>query len=77
MAHRTITISDEAYNTLASKKRDHESFTDVILRIAADKGRASSLLKLVEGWTPDENLANSIESVMKRTRKARLRRIKL
>jgi predicted CopG family antitoxin len=75
VAHKTITISEEAYNALAAKKEEHESFTDVILRVTSDRGKASSLLKLIESWPPDEDLANSIESAMKRTRKAKLRRV--
>jgi predicted CopG family antitoxin len=77
MAHKTITISEEAYSALAARKKENESFTDVILRVTADKGKASTLLKLVESWTPGEDLAQSIESAMKRTRKAKLRRISL
>ncbi len=33
MAHKTLTISEDAYRVLASIKRTGESFTDVILRI--------------------------------------------
>jgi predicted CopG family antitoxin len=77
MAHKNITISEEAYNALATRKKENESFTDVILRVMSDKGKASSLLKLVESWTPDEDLASNIESAMKRTRRVKLRRVKM
>ena len=77
MAHKNITISEEAYTALATRKKENESFTDVILRVTSDKGKASSLLKLVESWSPDEDLAKSIESAMKRTRKAKLRRVEM
>jgi predicted CopG family antitoxin len=76
VAHRTITISEEAYNALAARKKENESFSEVILRVTSDKGKASSLLKAIESWAPDEDLASSIESVMKRTRKVKLRHIK-
>jgi predicted CopG family antitoxin len=33
MAHKTLTISEEAYTLLAELKKKGESFTDVILRM--------------------------------------------
>lgn len=45
MGYKTISLSDEAYNKLASMKRKGESFGDVILRLcskAAKKPLASS-----------------------------------
>ena len=35
MAHKTITISEEAYEMLAELKKDSESFTELVKRIAA------------------------------------------
>ncbi len=35
MAHKTLTISEEAYEALAALKKEGESFTDLILRITA------------------------------------------
>ncbi len=35
MAHKTLTISEDAYKALAELKREGESFTDVIKRITA------------------------------------------
>ncbi len=35
MAHKTLTISEEAYEMLAELKKEGESFTDLIKRIAA------------------------------------------
>ncbi len=40
MAHKTITISEEAYQALAKMKKERESFTDVILRVASSRGSA-------------------------------------
>ena len=43
MATKTVTITEEAYNLLKSVKKDSESFTDAIVRVA----KKDSLLKLV------------------------------
>ena len=73
MAHKTITISDVAYDALARSKNDNESFTKVILRLTSERTRASSLLKYLEASQADEELAKSVEAAMKRTRNARLK----
>jgi predicted CopG family antitoxin len=76
MAHKTITISQEAYDALARAKIAKESFTDVILRLAP-KGNAQALMDYVRKLPPSEDLAQSIESAITRTRKAKLRKVKL
>jgi Putative antitoxin len=43
MGHRTITISDEAYRELSKMKKEWESFTDVVLRLASGRGSAKAL----------------------------------
>ena len=35
MAHKTLTISEEAYEALSELKKEGESFTDLIKRITA------------------------------------------
>jgi predicted CopG family antitoxin len=73
MAHKTITISDDAYEALAKAKKENESFTKVILRLTSQRAKASSLLEHVLASRADEELASSVERTMKRTRSARLK----
>ena len=74
MGHKTITISDDAYNALARARNDNESFTKVILRLTSEGTRAKSLLVHLKGLGPDEELAKNIEAAMRRTRRAQLTR---
>lgn len=72
MGHKTITISDEAYEALSRLKRDKESFTDVILRLA--KSRAGgTLLDYIRSLEPDEDFAKIMEEVVKERMKISLR----
>ena len=73
MAHKTITISVKAYEALAKSRTDNESFTKVILRLTSERSNASSLLEHLAASAADEELAGSIENIMRRTRSARLR----
>jgi len=75
MSHKTITISEEAYDALTRMKKANESFTQVILRLAS-KGNAQAFLDFVKKLPPSEDLARSIEVAMMRTRKAKLRKVK-
>ena len=74
MGHRTITISDEAYRELSKMKRERESFTEVVLRLASGRGSAKALSGYLEGLSSTEDLAASIESATERTSKASLTR---
>jgi predicted CopG family antitoxin len=74
MGHKTITVSDEAYDALAKSRLGEESFTRVILRLTTGKGSAKSFLEVLEKLGPDEELACGIEEAMKRARSASLRR---
>lgn len=63
MAHKTITISEEAYKALARIKNEKESFTDVILRIAGIKTKKKQLVTWLESSETNEDLAQAIENV--------------
>lgn len=77
MGHKTITISDDAYEALTKAKNDNESFTKVILRLTSKRTKAGALLNHLQGSPPDEDLAASIEERTTRTRQSRLTRADL
>jgi predicted CopG family antitoxin len=72
MAHKTLTISEEAYNGLVRTKGRDESFTKVILRLTKKKA-AGNLLNYVRSFSPDEELASAVERVTEKRGKVRLR----
>jgi hypothetical protein len=49
MAHRTITISEEAYRRLRKNKRPGESFTEVILEVVPDSSETIGEA-MQKGW---------------------------
>jgi len=61
MAHKTLTISEDAYKALASLKKEHESFSNAILRALGTRNSARALLEIVERSGPKDDLASSIE----------------
>ena len=63
MGHRTLTISDEAYNALSKMKKERESFTETILRLT-DKTEKGTLLDYIKTLNPDEDLATNLETVL-------------
>jgi predicted CopG family antitoxin len=76
MAHKTITISEQAYHALATLKKEKESFTDVILRLTSKKGSAAALLNFFEELPESRELAEKIDVAMGRMRRATLRKVK-
>ena len=63
MGHRTLTVSDEAYNALSKMKKERESFTETILRLTkrTEKGTLLDYIKTLE---PDEEFAATLETVL-------------
>ena len=72
MAHKTLTISEEAYNALARVKGKDESFTKVILRLA-QRRISGDLLDYRRSVGPNEELASAIEKVLEKRRSIQLR----
>jgi predicted CopG family antitoxin len=77
MAHKTITISEQAYHALATLKKENESFTDAILRLTSKKGSATTLLSFFEALPDSGDLAQNIDVAMSRMRNATLRKVEL
>jgi len=71
MAHKTITVSEEAYEALAGMKAAKASFTDFILKIVKKK-EEGTLLDYVRSIEPDEEFAKILEDVVKERRKISL-----
>jgi predicted CopG family antitoxin len=63
MGHRTLTVSDEAYNALSKMKKERESFTETILRLTkrTEKGTLLDYIKTLE---PDEEFASTLETIL-------------
>ena len=70
MGHKTITISDQAYRSLAKLRLENESFTEAILRLTWHDS-ARSLLEFLEKLPVIEELARNIENASKRMRAVR------
>lgn len=69
MPSRTLNVTEEAYDLLASLKRERESFTDVIRRLAGER----SLFDIV-GVLDEEQarkLEQRVEQGRERSRKRR------
>lgn len=68
MPTRTLSITDEAYKALKASKKEGESLTDVILRLAGNKGSAKRLLEMMDELHSPE-LAEKVEQASKEFRK--------
>jgi len=62
MASKTITISEEAYDRLKSRKEENESFTDVINKLTRER----SLMEIAGILSEDE--ADRLEEKIKEKR---------
>lgn len=73
MAHKTITISEEAYNLLKESKKENESFTEVIKRVLKAKKKRKDFLDWLSSNKDLTDLADSVESVYTERKDIKLR----
>ncbi len=75
MAHKTLTISEEAYTALAELKKEGESFTELIKRITKPlrKRRLSEFIGVLKD---DEDFEKAVLEV-RHSASTRLERLKL
>lgn len=66
MPSRTISLSEDAYEALRALKRSHESFSDVVKRLA----RRRSLTQLAH--IMDKDAAESVAEAVNKNRETRL-----
>lgn len=77
MAHKTLTISEEAYKALAELKKEGESFTDLLKRITAplQKKKLSEFAGIMAGEEFDDFEKAVLE--VRHFKSTRLQRVKL
>ena len=70
MAVKTITITEKAYQALASEKKEGESFSELILRTHEKKGNIESLRKFIGAWNhiPDKVIDDMKKDIEDRRR---------
>ena len=74
MGYKTISLSDEAYNVLRTKKLKGESFNDLILRLLSEPEQ-KDILKLKGSWKGSiEEVENILNLIYKNREKARIPR---
>lgn len=71
MATKTISIMDDAYNLLLSRKNKDESFSEVIRKMAGKKG---DIMKLAGAWKhiPDNEITDMKKRIYSLRRKSTL-----
>lgn len=76
MAHKTLTISEEAYNALVKQRKTaDESFTRVILRLAnnGEDDSAQRLLDYIRSMPADHDFADRLREVVEERKTIKLR----
>jgi predicted CopG family antitoxin len=61
MTQKTISVPDDIYNALKKKKREDESFPQVLERLLARKEKKTKIRQLTGVWKEDGNEWDAIE----------------
>lgn len=69
---KCITISDDAYNSLNTLKKDNESFSEVVRRLTAKK-KGEGLLKLAGIWKDNPKMVKIMKEIYKDRKNFKLR----
>jgi predicted CopG family antitoxin len=72
MSTKTITITEEAYNRLKSRKGENQSFSDVIIQNFPAKKKLSEILDEIG---QDDALADRIEAASIEMRQSKMREV--
>ena len=72
MSTKTITITEEAYNRLKSRKSENQSFSEVIMQNFPSKPKLSQILAEIG---QDDALADRIEAASKEMRQSKMREV--
>ena len=70
MSTKTITITEEAYERLRSRKGENQSFSDVIIQHFPAKRKLSEILAEIG---EDDELADRIEAASREMRQSKMR----
>lgn len=70
MSTKTITITEEAYERLKSRKSENQSFSEVILQNLPAKRKLSEILEEIGR---DDELADRIEAASREMRQSKMR----
>ncbi|TFF97867.1 MAG: antitoxin [Promethearchaeota archaeon] len=63
MGHKTVSLSEEAYNALKSIKKEGETFNDLILRLV-QKPDQKEILSLAGTWQGSDEEAEKILEII-------------
>ncbi|MGA9097391.1 MAG: antitoxin VapB family protein [Methanotrichaceae archaeon] len=74
MSTKTITITEEAYVRLKSRKGANQSFSDVILQNFPAKRKLSEILAEIG---KDDELADKIEAASREMRQSKMQKVDL
>jgi predicted CopG family antitoxin len=74
MSTKTITITEEAYERLRSRKGENQSFSDVIIQHFPAKRKLSEILAEIGR---DDELAERIEAASMQMRQSKMRRFEV